>query len=154
TKSIADRQSPHLTLTLVTGFAAAFTQHRFLLRNCGAMRAKHFTRIRSGHMPEPRLICETGRIKPTQPRMDTNRHQFWEAHGQFRGAHAARVLVSVSPPKRASLISIGLKVRAREGAITSTRAGYTPQSPSVESVPYSKMKAPGGISPPGANSFT
>src|SRR5262245_66005805 len=63
TKPIADRQSPHLALTLVAGFAAAFAQHRFLLRNCGAVRAKHFTRIRSSHMPEPRLICVSERIK-------------------------------------------------------------------------------------------
>src|SRR5262249_12536209 len=64
--SFAHRQASHLALTLMTSLAATFTQHSFLLRNRRAMRAQHFTRARSRHMPEPRLICETGRIKQSR----------------------------------------------------------------------------------------
>src|SRR4029077_18927767 len=66
TKTFADWQASHLALTLVTGFAAAFAQHRLLLSNRRAMRAQDFTSVRSRHMPVPRLICDTERIKPTQ----------------------------------------------------------------------------------------
>ena len=54
---LAHRQASHFPLALMPGLSAAFTQDRFLLRNRSAMRAQHFTRARSSHMPEPRLIC-------------------------------------------------------------------------------------------------
>src|SRR5262249_1125240 len=57
-KPLAYWQTSPFTLTFVPGLASAFAQHGFLLRNCGAMRAQHFTRIRPSHMPKPRLICE------------------------------------------------------------------------------------------------
>src|SRR5262249_5569933 len=60
TKPLAHRQASHFALTLVPGLTAPFTKNCFLLRNGRAMRAKHFTRARSRHMPEPRLICEDG----------------------------------------------------------------------------------------------
>jgi len=43
TEPLTHWQPAHLALALVTGFAPAFTQHSFLLRNRRAVSAQYFT---------------------------------------------------------------------------------------------------------------
>ena len=56
-QALAHREAAEFALALVPGVAAPVAQHRFLLRNRGAVSTQDFTRVRSSHMPEPRLIC-------------------------------------------------------------------------------------------------
>ena len=59
TDAFSRRQSPHLALTFMAGFAAAFAQNGFFLQNCRALIAQRFAGRRcrcTGHGAEAGLI--------------------------------------------------------------------------------------------------